>query len=194
MRYTPYASPLSPFDISRMLRVTCYPLPISCQITWCMWHITDCAKIFQVTHPLSSLPITSYISHITCHVTLWRIYEIAYYISHLTYHIVHITYHIWHILDFISLVYDPFISHVGYHVSHCCEIYTFVSPWSPLDTYLISDVAYHMSSLAYYMSDNLMHITYTDCIKIFQVTHHLSSLPITSYISHITCHYHILHI
>jgi hypothetical protein len=174
--------------------VACHMLSLAYFMSDNLMHVTYhrlCQDISSYTSPII---ITYYIVHITYNMSRNHMTYIWNCLLHITPYVSHSTYYLSQILDFISLVYDPFISHVGYHVSHCCEIYTFVSPWSPFDTYLISDVAYHMSSLAYYMSDNLMHITYTDCIKIFQVTHYLSSLPITSYISHITCHYHILHI
>ena len=59
MRYIRCALPLSSCNISRMLRVTCNPLPTACQIIWRMSHITDRDDIVQVTHHLSSLPITN---------------------------------------------------------------------------------------------------------------------------------------
>jgi hypothetical protein len=120
-------------------------------------HITyhRLCQVLHVAYPMSSLPITSYISHFTC------------LISHITY-IVRYSLHI-----------TPYVSHSTHYLS---TYYRFQN-----GTYPIKNVTCRMLYLTFYRPDNLIHITYPDCVKILHVAYHISSLPITSYISHITC-------
>ena len=116
--------------------------------------------------------------------SLSHVTYIARYFLHTTPYVSHSTYYLAPITDprLPSLIYNSFTSHFSYHVSHSYEIYTLCVPF--ITFWHISNVACHMLSLAYFMSDNLMHVTYHRLCQ--DISSYTSPIIITYYIVHIT--------
>ena len=75
------------------------------------------------------------------------------------------------------------LHHVTYHIPH---VHFFKSPLSHMPYISYQNVTYHMSYLTFYISDNLIHVTYHRLC--WDISCHISHIIITYYIVHIT-HY-----